>query len=73
MPYKTGLKISIVLRIYWLAVMLLALQCRTGKAQSTQEVEFLPEVDLYLKLNPNIRINVQAKDTREGGILPRPR
>ena len=67
MPYKTGLKISIVLRIYWLAVMLLTLQCRTGKAQSTQEVEFLPEVDLYLKLNPNIRINVQAKDTRKGG------
>jgi hypothetical protein len=67
MPYKTGLNISIVGRIYWLAAILLMLQCRTGKAQSTQEVQFLPEVDLYLKPNPNIRINVQAKDTREGG------
>jgi hypothetical protein len=67
MPCKTGLTISIVLRICWLAVMLLLRRYRTAKAQSTQGVQFLPEVDLYLKPNPNIRINVQAKDTREGG------
>jgi hypothetical protein len=67
MPYKTRPKISIDLRIYWLAVILLLLQYRTGKAQSTQEVQFLPEVDLYLKPNPNVRLSIQAKDTREGG------
>jgi hypothetical protein len=67
MLYKTGHNIAIALRIYWVAVILLVFQCKTGKAQSTQEVEFFPEVDFYLKLNPNIRINVQAKDTREGG------
>ena len=41
--------------------------CRTGSAESSQEVQFLPEVDAYLKLNPNIRVSFQAKDTREGG------
>ena len=69
MPYKTGVKISIVLRISSLAVILLVLQCSTGKAQSTQEVQFLPEIDAYLKLNPKIRISAQAKDTRERGRL----
>jgi hypothetical protein len=67
MPYKTGLKISIAPRIYWLAVILLVLQCRPGKAESTQETQFLPEVDAYYKLNPKVRLSVQAKDTREGG------
>ena len=32
-----------------------------------QETQFLPEVDAYYKLTPEIRISVQAKDTREGG------
>jgi len=41
--------------------------CRTGGAASSQEFEFLPEVDAFLKLNPNIRVSFQAKDTREGG------
>ncbi len=41
--------------------------CKTGSAESSQEVQFLPEVDAYLKLNPNIRVSFQAKDTREGG------
>ena len=41
--------------------------CRTGSAESSQEVQFLPEVDTYLKLNPHIRVSLQAKDTREGG------
>jgi hypothetical protein len=67
MPYKTRLKISIVRRIYWLAVILLVLQCTTGKAQSTQETQFLPEVDANFKLNPKVRLGVQAKDTRDGG------
>jgi hypothetical protein len=32
-----------------------------------QETQFLPEADLYLKLKSNVRLRVQAKDTREGG------
>jgi hypothetical protein len=66
MPYKTGLKISIALRVYWLAVILLVLQCRTGTAQSTQETQFLPEIDAYYKLRSDLRVGVQAKDTRDG-------
>ena len=41
--------------------------CRAGSAQSSQEVQFLPEIDAYLKLNPYIRVSAQAKDTRDGG------
>src|SRR5262249_51794306 len=33
----------------------------------TQDFEFLPEADLYLKANSNLRIWLQAKDTREAG------
>jgi hypothetical protein len=32
-----------------------------------QSVEFLPEIDTYLKLNSNVRVYFQAKDDREGG------
>jgi Protein of unknown function (DUF2490) len=48
----------------WVALAVLILLCATVSAQ---EAQFLPEVDGYLKLNPRIRINVQAKDTRDGG------
>jgi hypothetical protein len=41
--------------------------CKTGSAQSSQEVQFLPEIDAYLKLKPHLRVSAQAKDTREGG------
>jgi hypothetical protein len=51
----------------WLALVLLVLLCKAGSAQSSQEVQFLPEIDAYLKLNPDIRVSAQAKDTREGG------
>jgi hypothetical protein len=67
MPHKTGLRISIDLRIYWVAVILLVFQCKTGKAQSTQETQFLPEIDAYYKLRSDLRVGVQAKDTRDGG------
>jgi hypothetical protein len=43
------------------------LLCKAGSAQSSQELQFLPEIDAYLKLNPNIRVSAQAKDTRDGG------
>lgn len=52
---------------HWSALILFMLLCRTGVAQSTQEVQFLPEVDAYLTVNPNTRISFQAKDTRDGG------
>jgi hypothetical protein len=48
---------------WWLLVFLIAF----GGVASAQEFEFLPEVDVYLKLNPNVRLWVQASDTREGG------
>jgi hypothetical protein len=54
-------------RTSWLALLLLLLLCRTGSAESTQETEFFPEVDSYLKLNKEIRVSFLAKDTREGG------
>ena len=57
----------IAFRVAWLIMVGLALCCETGSAQGTQQVQFLPEVDAYLKLSPDIRISVQAKDTREGG------
>ncbi len=34
---------------------------------SAQEAEFLPEVDVYLKLSSSARLRVQASNTREGG------
>ena len=55
------------LRAGWLALLLLILFCRAVFAETSQEVQFLPEVDAYLKLNPDIRVSFQAKDTREGG------
>jgi hypothetical protein len=38
--------------------------CASVHAQS---VQFLPEIDTYLKLNPSVRVYFQAKDDREGG------
>jgi hypothetical protein len=54
-------------RSYWFALLLLVLLCKATNAQSSQEVQFLPEVDAYLSLNPDLRVSAQAKDTREGG------
>ena len=57
----------VTLRTSCLALVLLVLCCRGWSAQSSQDVQFLPEIDAYLKLNPSIRVSFQAKDTREGG------
>jgi hypothetical protein len=38
-----------------------------GASLHAQSVEFLPEIDTYLKLTPNVRVYFQAKDDREGG------
>jgi Protein of unknown function (DUF2490) len=52
------------LRNLCLPLVFLTLSCRIASAQ---EAQFLPEVDVYLKLNANIRADFQAKDTRDGG------
>jgi hypothetical protein len=52
------------LRNLWLPLIFFIF-CRG--AVSAQETQFLPEVDAYLKLSSNVRLRVQAKDTREGG------
>ncbi len=56
-----------VCHTFWLALVLLLLFCKAAIAQSSQEVQFLPEIDAYLKLDPHTRVSAQAKDTREGG------
>jgi uncharacterized protein DUF2490 len=54
-------------RIRWLmATPLLLLLCLPARAQ-TSTSEFLPEVDANLKLNSDVRLVFQAKETREGG------
>jgi|SRR5271170_5136823 len=52
------------LRNLCLSLVFLTLSCRIARAQ---EAQFLPEVDVYLKLNANLRLDFQAKDTRDGG------
>jgi hypothetical protein len=47
-----------------LSALSLLLACTSIHAQS---VEFLPEIDAYLKLNSNVRVYFQAKDDRDGG------
>jgi hypothetical protein len=38
--------------------------CLPGNAQSVQG---LPEIDTYVKLDPDLRFTFQVKETREGG------
>jgi hypothetical protein len=47
-----------------LVLILFLLPSRPANAQTFQ---FLPEVDAYTKLHPDIRFNFQAKETREAG------
>lgn len=49
---------------FWLIAALFVLQNIPVSAQS---FEFLPEVDTYFKVVPNVRLYFQAKQTREGG------
>src|SRR5271155_2256028 len=67
MSSTKDLETLIALRTCCFGLLLLMLLCRIGKAQSSQEVQFLPEIDAYLKLAPHVRVSAQAKDTREGG------
>jgi len=47
-----------------MATPLLLLVCLPARAQ---DVQFIPEIDAYLKLNSTIRVYLQAKDDRDGG------
>jgi hypothetical protein len=38
-----------------------------GFCARAQTAELLPEIDTYLSLSPVMRIDFQAKETREGG------
>jgi Protein of unknown function (DUF2490) len=53
-------------KTFWGLASLLLFTCLPARAQ-TSSAEFLPEIDTYLKLNSNVRLFFQAKDTREGG------
>ena len=48
-------------------VLLLALFLLPCGSASAQAIQFLPEVDVYSRLNPDIRFNFQVKSTREAG------
>jgi hypothetical protein len=65
--FADGLEWRRIVRICSLALVFLMLVCRPGSGESTEQTEFLPEVDAYLKLNQYVRVSFQAKDTREGG------
>jgi hypothetical protein len=49
---------------FLLLLVVLIFFCRTANAQ---QVEFLPEANLFLKLDSNLRFWAQASDTRDGG------
>jgi Protein of unknown function (DUF2490) len=55
---------SHVLRTTGLLLLLLLLFCGPANAQTLQ---FLPEVDVYSKIHPDLRFSFQAKETREVG------
>ena len=69
MPSKEDLERPIAIPCCWLALVFLLFLSKAGTSQNSQNVQFLPEIDAYLKLNPHIRVSAQAKDTREGGEL----
>src|SRR5664279_745710 len=52
-------------RALWRWAFFIGCACLPAPAQ--QNVQFLPEVDAYLKLNPALRVYVEAKDDQDGG------
>jgi hypothetical protein len=52
----------------WLQLALLLLVAHS--VASAQNVQFLPETDVYLKLNPSWRVYVQAKNDQDAGGSP---
>ena len=51
---------------FLLAAFLVLCPCAYAFAQ-TSTTEFLPEIDSYVQLHPDVRFEFQAKQTREGG------
>lgn len=49
---------------FWKCAFLICFTCLPA---CPQDVQFLPEADVYLKLNSTLRVYLQAKDDREGG------
>src|SRR5664279_2322442 len=52
-------------KTFWRWAFLVCVACLPALAQ--ENVQFLPEVDAYLKLNPVLRVYVEAKDDQDGG------
>ena len=50
---------------FWPAIAMLAFFSRAPT--NAQTAQLLPEIDTYFKLNPDVRVSFQAKETREGG------
>jgi Protein of unknown function (DUF2490) len=44
-----------------------SLVCSVCLPTRAQDVQFLPEIDAYAKLNSAVRLNLEAKDDRDGG------
>lgn len=56
-------RLSSILNVLGGAILLLVL----GLRASALDGQFLPEIDVLYKLNSDIRVSFQAKETREGG------
>ncbi len=54
-------------RRWLLPCIVLLLLVTIGRLARAQSVQFLPEIDTYLTLNPLVRVSFQVKETREGG------
>lgn len=52
--------------VLYFSILMLYHLCACGSLQA-QTIQFLPEVDTYLKLDSTSRVYFQAKDDREGG------
>jgi hypothetical protein len=61
---ETAQKMTLVFRGFWIWAFLVCIACLPARAQN---VQFLPEVDAHLKLNPMFRTYLEAKDDRDGG------
>lgn len=52
---------------WWAMTVLLLIVLLPGKPASAQTFQFLPEVNAYSRIQPNIRFDFQVKETREAG------
>jgi len=52
------------LKALWGWILFLCFACVSARAQN---IQFLPEFDAHLKLNPAVRVYLEAKEDRDGG------